>query len=51
MRESDMFSIVEFQSEGATLRGRLYRDGGAVRRRPAVIMAHGLSASDRRRRD
>jgi uncharacterized protein len=39
-----MFRIVEFQSEGATLRGRLYRrqDSGAPA--PLVVMAHGFSA-------
>ena len=37
---------VEFQSEGATLRGWLYRpDDVSNRRRPAVIMAHGFSAT------
>ena len=37
---------VEFQSEGATLRAWLYRhDDDSDRRRPAVIMAHGFSAT------
>lgn len=37
---------IEFQSEGATLRGWLYcLDDTATRRRPAVIMAHGFSAT------
>ncbi|MEM9357077.1 MAG: alpha/beta fold hydrolase [Pseudomonadota bacterium] len=45
-----MYSNIEFQSEGATLRGRLYlpvendslkRDG----RYPVVVMAHGFSAT------
>jgi pimeloyl-ACP methyl ester carboxylesterase len=40
-----MFSLVEFPSEGATLRGRLYGAQEPVRPRPAVIMAHGLSAT------
>jgi pimeloyl-ACP methyl ester carboxylesterase len=39
-----MFTIVEFPSEGATLRGRLYIRP-ASRPLPAVIMAHGLSAT------
>ncbi len=37
---------IEFQSEGATLRGWLYSlDDASKRRRPAVIMAHGFSAT------
>lgn len=37
-----MYEAVEFSSEGATLRGRFYRhESGA----PAVVMAHGLSAT------
>lgn len=41
-----MRTDVEFQSEGATLRGWLYRpDDVSIRRRPAVIMAHGFSAT------
>lgn len=36
---------VEFTSEGATLRGRLVMPGGPPRRRSAVIMAHGTSAT------
>lgn len=37
---------IEFQSEGATLRGWLYSlDDTAKRRHPAVIMAHGFSAT------
>jgi len=36
---------VEFASEGATLRGRLIVPGGPARPRPAVIMAHGTSAT------
>jgi pimeloyl-ACP methyl ester carboxylesterase len=39
-----MFTIVEFPSEGATLRGRLYVRP-ASRPLPVVIMAHGLSAT------
>jgi len=39
-----MFSIVEFPSEGATLRGRLYARPTS-RPRPVVVMAHGLSAT------
>ena len=41
-----MRTDVEFQSEGATLRGWLYsQDGQSKARRPAVIMAHGFSAT------
>jgi uncharacterized protein len=39
------FSVVEFPSEGATLRGRLYVRPSHVRRPPVVVMAHGLSAT------
>ena len=37
--------IVEFASEGVTLRGRLYEWPTASRPRPIVIMAHGFSAT------
>ena len=40
-----MFRIVEFPSEGATLRGRLYFQEYATRPLPAVVMAHGTSAT------
>jgi dienelactone hydrolase len=40
-----MFTIVEFPSEGATLRGRLYLRQGARSPGAVVIMAHGLSAT------
>ncbi len=40
-----MRSDVEFQSEGATLRGWLYTDPCASGPRPAVAMAHGFSAT------
>lgn len=40
-----MFRIVEFQSEGATLRGRLYAQSVSSRPVPLVIMAHGFSAT------
>lgn len=36
---------VEFQSENATLRGWLYSDGASSGRRPAVVMAHGFTAT------
>ncbi len=36
---------IEFASEGATLRGYLLTRGDAEHRRPAVIMAHGTSAT------
>jgi alpha-beta hydrolase superfamily lysophospholipase len=39
-----MFATIEFPSEGATLRGRLYTRPSS-RPLPAVIMAHGLSAT------
>ena len=40
-----MFELVEFQSERATLRGRLYLQGGRSEPAPIVIMAHGFSAT------
>ncbi|HTQ42088.1 MAG TPA: alpha/beta hydrolase [Polyangiaceae bacterium] len=40
-----MFSNVEFPSEGATLRGRLYVRPSSGRPPAAVVMAHGLSAT------
>ncbi len=39
-----MFESVEFPSEGATLRGRLYRPQQAGRA-PVVVMAHGITAT------
>src|SRR5258706_2866085 len=45
--EADMTvpRIVEFASEGVTLRGGLYEWPTASRQRPIVIMAHGFSAT------
>jgi uncharacterized protein len=40
-----MFRVVEFQSEGATLRGRLYARPNSLKQSPVVIMAHGFSAT------
>ncbi len=40
-----MFRMVEFPSEGAVLRGRLYSPAGAPGPWPLVIMAHGFSAT------
>jgi uncharacterized protein len=37
--------LIEFMSEGTTLRGRLYSWGEASRPRPLVIMSHGFSAT------
>jgi uncharacterized protein len=37
--------IIEFDSEGTTLRGRLYEWAEVSRPRPVVIMAHGFSAT------
>jgi pimeloyl-ACP methyl ester carboxylesterase len=39
-----VYEQVEFTSEGATLRGRLYRPPG-VKQPPLVVMAHGFSAT------
>jgi uncharacterized protein len=41
-----MYQVVEFPSEGAVLRGRLYlRRNGSGRPKPIVIMTHGTSAT------
>lgn len=40
-----MFRSIEFLSEGATLRGRLYAHPGLSKPSPVVIMAHGFSAT------
>lgn len=40
-----VFRVVEFLSEGATLRGRLYLPSDILTPRPVVIMAHGFSAT------
>ena len=40
-----MYRMVEFPSEGATLRGRFYYREHAARPAPIVIMAHGTSAT------
>jgi uncharacterized protein len=48
-RKSDeaSFHPVEFPSEGATLRGVLFVPSGRTERAPAVVMAHGFSATIR----
>ena len=38
------YERVEFKSEGATLRGRLYRPAEATTDAPAIVMAHGFGA-------
>lgn len=40
-----MFRVVEFPSEGATLRGRLYSRSNLPGPSPVVVMAHGFSAT------
>ncbi len=40
-----LFKIVEFQSENATLRGRLFLPLGISENLSVVIMAHGFSAT------
>jgi len=42
---NDMYKNIEFQSEGATLRGRLYTPKNSTKKLPVVIMAHGYSAT------
>lgn len=44
-KDKPMFRPVEFQSEGATLRGRLYLPENRAGKLPVVIMAHGYSAT------
>ena len=38
------YEQVQFESEGATLRGRLYRPANASTDAPAIVMAHGFGA-------
>ena len=40
-----MYQHIEFQSEGATLRGRLYLPINNISKHPIIIMAHGYSAT------
>ncbi len=40
-----MFRIVEFPSQAATVRGRLYRHSETAEKLPLIIMAHGYSAT------
>ena len=40
-----MYSIVEFASEGVSLRGRLYLPKNEIKKPPVVIMAHWFSAT------
>ncbi|RKD90196.1 hypothetical protein BC643_0532 [Mangrovibacterium diazotrophicum] len=40
-----MYQPIEFQSEGATLRGRLYLPENDAGKLPVVVMAHGYSAT------
>lgn len=40
-----MYHAIEFQSEGATLRGRLYKPLHKTGKLPVIIMAHGFSAT------
>ena len=43
--QNNMYKPIEFQSEGATLRGRLYVPENNSKKLPAIIMAHGYSAT------
>jgi poly(3-hydroxybutyrate) depolymerase len=43
--KKSVFRMVEFPSEGATLRGRLYLPPNASKPLPVVVMAHGFSAT------
>ena len=38
------YEQVQFESEGATLRGRLYRPANASKDAPAIVMTHGFGA-------
>jgi cephalosporin-C deacetylase-like acetyl esterase len=40
-----MYTITQFPSQGATIRGRLYMPANSVKPFPIVIMAHGFSAT------
>ena len=40
-----MFKIVEFPSENATFKGRLYSYSDAAEKQPLIIMAHGFSGT------
>jgi len=40
-----MYRSIEFRSEGATLRGRLYTPNSHSTKLPVIIMAHGYSAT------
>lgn len=44
-KKTSMYRIIEFPSEGAILRGRLYTPESTAKPMPAVIMAHGFSAT------
>jgi hypothetical protein len=43
--DKTMYKSIEFQSEGATLRGRLYTPEINLKKLPVIIMAHGYSAT------
>lgn len=45
MNDLESYRAVEFPSEGAVLRGRLYLPRDSRQRHPVVIMAHGFSAT------
>ena len=40
---AENYEKIEFESEGATLRGRLYRPAGGTANAPVIVMAHGFS--------
>jgi fermentation-respiration switch protein FrsA (DUF1100 family) len=44
LKETVVRTDIAFSSEGRTLRGWLYRPDGDEHSRPAIVMAHGLSA-------
>ncbi|MRI01629.1 hypothetical protein GH721_13880 [Kriegella sp. EG-1] len=43
--EIEMYRNIEFKSQGATLRGRLYLPENKSKKRPVVIMAHGFTTT------
>lgn len=45
LKITPMYKPIEFQSEGATLRGRLYIPKNNSTKLPVIIMAHGYSAT------
>ena len=41
----NIFKTIEFESQGSTLRGRLYLPGSGTTQFPVIIMAHGFTTT------